>query len=233
MNIKIIKGILKHCPVLEQLQWDLNTESWTEILLDDEEKPTSLEPGRQELKVLRLVNRDYHYKLPESSLKEEVLSKPLGCFRPLAKLEKLRVDLEGLARVTAAEICLPNSLKRIEVVIACEGNFHRHWYSPDQDEYADREDENRFDWGNRGERRDTWLSFCFDQLNKAASSGQLPNLRTLVVDHELDSENTELVADTKARSQWKEYYEHYATMFGRHSILLGWTWPSEEGALRS
>ncbi|KAK8088374.1 hypothetical protein PG997_003335 [Apiospora hydei] len=224
--MKVIKNILGHCPELEQLRWDLNTQSWSEILPDDEHDSTCLGPGGQALKEFRLVNRDYDYELPQSFLEEEVLPMPLRCFQGLAKLEKLRVDLEGLARVTVTEVCLPASLKELEVVVACEGDFHRHWYQPDMDEYEDREEEKRFDWG---EPRDTWLSLCFVKLDKAVSSGQLPNSRTLVVDHELDPESCELIAFDR----WKAYYEHIAAILGKHNIMLSWTWSSEQGAPHS
>ncbi|KAK7951002.1 uncharacterized protein PG986_006730 [Apiospora aurea] len=226
MTFMVIKNILEHCPELEQLRWDLNTQSWSEILPDNEHDSTCLGLGGQALKEFRLVNRDYDYELPQSFLEEEVLPMPLRCFQGLAKLEKLRVDLEGLARVTATEVCLPASLKELAVVVACESDFHRHWYQPDKDEHEGREGEKRSDLG---EPRGTWLSLCFFKLEKAVSSDQLPNLQSLVVDHELDSESTEL----RAARMWKPYYEQYATIMGEHNITLSWTWSSEQGAPHS
>ncbi|KAK8050236.1 hypothetical protein PG994_011966 [Apiospora phragmitis] len=179
MSIIVIRGMLKHCPDLEQLQWDLNTESWFDIFVGNEQNSLFPSLGGSKLKALQLVNRDYHYQLPERFL-DQVLAMPLRCFWPLTKLEKLRIDLEGLTRVTAAVLCLPKSLKELEVVVPCDVDYHRHWYQPNKDEYEIRKGNNFFDWG---EPRDTWLSLCFVKLDRMASSGRLPELRSLVVNH--------------------------------------------------
>lgn len=160
MSIRVIRGILEHCPNLEQLQWDLNTVPWSEIMTGNEDISTYLEPGGNNLKLLRLVNRDYDYDLLDQDL-TEIRSAPFRCFFSFAKLENLRVDLEGLARVTAEVGCLPKSLKEVEVVVPCEGDFHRHWFQPNQDAYETPKSDHFFDCG---ELRDTWLSLCLVQL---------------------------------------------------------------------
>ncbi|KAK8137938.1 hypothetical protein PG984_001318 [Apiospora sp. TS-2023a] len=151
MSITVIRAVLEHCPNLEQLQWDLNTVSWSEILPDNEYGSMCLGPGGNNLKSLRLVNRDYDYQLLGKDL-DEIGSAPLRCFSSLPKLERLRVDLEGLTRVTAEAGCLPKSLKDVEVVVPCEVDFHRHWYEPNHNTYGIRKGGHSFDWG---EPRDT------------------------------------------------------------------------------
>ena len=175
------------------------------------------------------MNRDYYYRLLDNDL-TEVLSAPLRCFLSLAKLEKLRVDPEGLTRVTAELGCLPKWLKTIEVVDACEVDFHHHWYEPNQNTYEIREGGNFFDWG---EPRDTWLSLCFVRLKQSVCDGLLPELHSLVVNRELDLENSELVAATKNSPRWEAYSEHHTELLGKHGISLSWKWTAEKGPPRS
>ncbi|KAK7924368.1 hypothetical protein PG985_006422 [Apiospora marii] len=177
--------------------------------------------------------RMVYIKLPNLLLDkdlDEILSAPLRCFSTLAKLENLRVDLEGLTRVTAEVGWLPKSLKEVEVVVACEVDFHRHWYVPNENTYEIRNGGNSFDWG---EPRDTWLSLCFVKLSQSVCDGLLPELRSLAVDHELDLEDGELVAATKDSPQWQAYYEHHTELLGKDGISLSWKWTSERGAPHS
>lgn len=228
MSLESVRRMLMQCPALKHLSWELNTDSWSDILTGNNAIDSGcLQPVKGRLEEILWVNREYAHELPQRFLAEDVLVKPLECFSTLARLTRLRIDLEGLTRATVNFWYLPGSLENLEVVVACEDDFHRHSYQPDVTDREARKAAGFFDWGDK---RDTWLSLCIVKLHRSAKDGLLPNLRSLVVDHELDLDDMTLIAATKNKPQWKAYFTHYATVLGGQNISFRVTWSPEKGA---
>ncbi|KAK7988392.1 hypothetical protein PG990_005237 [Apiospora arundinis] len=210
MSLTAAMTVLRQCPVLEEMSWESNVPSWSDILTDnDENDARCLETSKDSLVSLQWVNRDYDYEISPEYLDDEVLLKPIRCFSLLAKLKRLRVDLECLTRATVSGRYLPEGLEELEVVVPCELDFHRHSYQPDTKDHEARTADNFFDWGDN---KDTWLSMCLVKIHKIALDGLLTKLRRLVVDHELELYDDTLVATTKHNSRWKASMDIMSTM---------------------